>query len=103
MISGAMLIAFIFCLPLSMGKIGPNRFYGYRTTFSLSSRENWFHMNRFAARLLLPFFAIMALADIFFSEKILVWVMLGGLALAFVICLLEEWRLKRKQRKKRGT
>jgi|GEM_PF-4323981 uncharacterized membrane protein len=102
MISGAMLLAFLLCLPMGMGKIGPNRFYGYRTTFSLSNRENWFHMNRFAARLLLPFFATMALGDLFVPDKILVWIVLSGLALAVGICFLEEWRMKRKQRKKRA-
>lgn len=100
MLGSVLAVCVLLLLPLWMGRIGPNPIYGYTTAFARSSRENWFAMNRFFARLFLPFFAVLAPSDIFLNEKQIIWILLPGVAALFVVVRLEEWRRKRKEKKK---
>ncbi len=38
----------VFGIPMALGMIPPNRFYGYRTRKTFSSRDMWYRANRFA-------------------------------------------------------
>jgi SdpI/YfhL protein family len=42
-------------LPLLLGRVGPNRFYGVRIRKAFSSDENWYRINAFGARCFLRF------------------------------------------------
>src|SRR5215831_8790377 len=44
---GCAVIALV-SIPLMLGLIPPNRFYGFRTVRTLSDRTLWFRVNRFA-------------------------------------------------------
>jgi len=35
-------------IPLALGLVPPNRFYGFRTRRAMESRERWFVVNRYA-------------------------------------------------------
>jgi uncharacterized membrane protein len=39
----------ILCVPLLLGKVAPNGYYGFRTAKTMSSPEIWYVANRFAA------------------------------------------------------
>ena len=41
-------IVLIACIPLALGMIPPNPFYGFRTQKTLADRDLWFRANRFA-------------------------------------------------------
>lgn len=45
---GALLI--LLGLPLALGKVRPNRFYGFRTLKTLSEEWYWYSANRYAGR-----------------------------------------------------
>ncbi len=98
MIGTLMLRCAILCLPLWLGKVGPNPFYGYFSQFARSSPRNWRHMNRFAVALFFPFFILLSIGEIVLRNKELVWFFLGGPPLLLGLCLLEEWRQKFLQR-----
>lgn len=102
MIGTLMLVCAALCLPLWLGKLGPNPIFGYMTKFARSSPSNWRHMNRFATTLFIPFFGFLALGELFFDDKVLVWILLGGTPLLFGICKLEEWRQRFKQRPRKA-
>jgi uncharacterized membrane protein len=40
-------LAVLLGIPMALGLIPPNRFYGYRTRKTFSSREVWYRANRF--------------------------------------------------------
>lgn len=105
MIGTLMLVCAMLCLPLWLGKVGPNPFYGYVSKFARSSPRHWQHMNRFAVALFLPFFCALAVGEIFLNDKVLVWVLLGGSPLLLGLCFLEEWRQKfmERRRQKKST
>jgi uncharacterized membrane protein len=44
-----MLLALI-CLPMAMGKVSPNRWYGFRTKKTMSDPTIWYETNRFSGR-----------------------------------------------------
>ena len=94
MIGSVCAVLFLVFLPLWFGKVGPNRFFGYRTLYSLSSEGRWYYMNRFAARLFLGFFSGLIPAEIFLNDKIMVWLFLGGVPVLMLLCFLEEKRQK---------
>jgi uncharacterized membrane protein len=41
------------CLPLFLGLVPPNRWYGIRVPAAYDSRENWYKVNRFGSVVLL--------------------------------------------------
>ncbi len=41
-------MAIVFGIPMALGLIPPNRFYGYRTRKTLSSVDVWYRANRFS-------------------------------------------------------
>jgi len=41
-------LGIIFGIPMALGMIPPNRFYGYRTRKTFSSEEIWYRANRFS-------------------------------------------------------
>jgi uncharacterized membrane protein len=41
-------LAVVFGIPLTLGLVPPNRFYGYRTRKTLSSADVWYRANRFS-------------------------------------------------------
>jgi uncharacterized membrane protein len=41
-------LAVLVGIPLALGLIPPNRFYGYRTRKAFSSPERWYRANRFS-------------------------------------------------------
>ena len=41
-------LSVVFGIPLALGLIPPNRFYGYRTRKTFSSAEVWYRANRFS-------------------------------------------------------
>jgi uncharacterized membrane protein len=43
----------ILALPLRLGKVRPNSFYGFRTPKTMSSPEIWYQANRFAGQWML--------------------------------------------------
>ncbi|WP_435637385.1 SdpI family protein [Carnimonas bestiolae] len=47
------LFFFIISTPLALGKIKPNRIYGYRTNFTLNNVEAWYSINKFYGKLFL--------------------------------------------------
>lgn len=56
--------------PLVAHKIGPNRWYGFRFRESFSSEENWYRINEYGARRMIPwalFLAIIGLVPIGFA------------------------------------
>ncbi len=99
MIGTIMFVFAVLCVPLFLGRIGPNPIFGYVTSFARKSPSNWYHMNRFASCLFIPFFGSLAIAEVFLDDKALVWILLIGAPLLFGICLLEEWRQKFKQKR----
>ncbi|MFP4381100.1 MAG: SdpI family protein [Candidatus Sumerlaeia bacterium] len=44
------LIIILASVPLFLGRVGRNRWYGIRTRKALASEENWYRINRYAAR-----------------------------------------------------
>ncbi len=92
MIGAVSLVILLIFIPLWMKKIGPNRYYGYRTRYSLSHKNRWFHMNKFCAGVSIPLFAFLSIGELFFAEKQLVWIMLGGIIVILFLCFLEEGR-----------
>lgn len=103
MMGTVMAICVLICLPLWLGKIGPNPIYGYRSAFARSSPENWYAMNGFAAKVFLPFFAILTPADLFLNDKEIVWILLPGVILLLGIVRLREWQLKRRIKRRART
>jgi len=55
------LILTLWCIPLALGKIGPNFFYGIRTRAAYASEENWYRINRFGGKIFLSISCIMTL------------------------------------------
>ena len=51
MACGALFI--LLSIPLVMGKIPVNHFYGFRIAKSYSSKENWYKINRYGGRQLI--------------------------------------------------
>lgn len=49
------------CLPLRQRKIGKNRWYGFRYPQSYTSDSNWYRINEYGARRLIPWSLIVAL------------------------------------------
>ena len=94
-----MLLCFIFLIPLWMKKIGPNPIYGYCTKFARTHTTHWFHLNKLMAGLFLPLSGGLAIAELFLSDKELVWILLAGGLVGGTIIQLEEWRLKRRERR----
>jgi uncharacterized membrane protein len=56
-LSGALTMA--ACLPLLKGQVKPNVLYGIRMAKSFESDENWFKMNRYGARQMMLWAAVM--------------------------------------------
>jgi uncharacterized membrane protein len=52
-ITGAGLLMTGLSIPLILGKVKPNRFYGIRTRAAFASEENWYRINRFGGKLML--------------------------------------------------
>ena len=55
-------------IPLILQIVPPNRFYGFRTSRTLSNRELWFRVNRFSGGALLIAAAVSASAFILSPE-----------------------------------
>jgi len=55
------LITTVLCIPLILGKVRPNRFYGIRTREAFASEENWYRINRAGGKALLPASLIMTI------------------------------------------
>ena len=53
----------ILALPLRLGKVRPNLFYGFRTPKTMSSPEIWYTANRFAGQWLLAASALTILIN----------------------------------------
>lgn len=51
LVSGAGLIA--ISIPLTQGRVGPNRWYGFRVRSTLEDPKVWYPVNRYAGRRLL--------------------------------------------------
>jgi uncharacterized membrane protein len=51
-------------LPLVLGKVKPNRFYGIRTPEAFSSEENWYRINKSGAKALLPASIVLTLVGL---------------------------------------
>jgi SdpI/YfhL protein family len=49
-------------LPLLLGLVGPNRFYGIRVAAAFSSERNWYAINRYGAAAFMRFGALVATA-----------------------------------------
>lgn len=49
------LVVMGFTLPMALGKVKPNPFYGFRTKKSMSSEEAWYKLNKLCG---IHFFAI---------------------------------------------
>ena len=58
---GTGLILSILAIPMIMGLIGPNPFYGFRTRKSMSNREVWYEINAYSGWWLLADGLIVAL------------------------------------------
>ena len=52
---GLGLLTGLLAIPLLLGKVPPNRWYGIRVPAAFASRENWYAINAFGARRLLLF------------------------------------------------
>lgn len=48
--AGVSLLISVLALPLALGKIGPNAFYGVRLQATLADRRVWFEVNRVIGR-----------------------------------------------------
>jgi formate hydrogenlyase subunit 3/multisubunit Na+/H+ antiporter MnhD subunit len=60
----------ILCVPLLLGKVAPNGYYGFRTAKTMSSHEIWYVANRFAAiNLIVASVVGLVLADDPYSAK----------------------------------
>lgn len=88
--------SFIFLLlavPLVLGRIPQNRFYGVRTRKTLSNKRVWFAVNKLAGRLIITssliYLSIAALvpssSDVASTSW---WVHLGGFVLPLVVSVL---------------
>jgi uncharacterized membrane protein len=49
LLMAAPILILVLCVPLLMGKIPPNGFYGFRTPKTMSRPEIWYPANRMAA------------------------------------------------------
>lgn len=58
------LVLFGFALPLLLGKISPNGFYGFRTSQTINNPQLWYAVNRYAARYLIVTAFVFALAAV---------------------------------------
>ena len=51
----------IMSIPLWLGLVGPNRFYGIRIPAAFASEQNWYLINRFGGLRFLGFAAVVAI------------------------------------------
>jgi uncharacterized membrane protein len=77
------LVAIGLSIPLVLGKVPPNRWYGFRTPKTLSDERVWYPANRAGGwAMLAAGFAIIAITEAigYFSP----WVLLGSIGLAIL-------------------
>jgi len=51
----------LLCKPLVARKVKPNRWYGFRFRESFASDENWYRINEYGARRMIPWALFLAL------------------------------------------
>ena len=61
---GLAIVLVAVSLPLYLGKIKQNNFYGFRIRKAFESEENWFLINRFGAKALMWWSAVIVAAGI---------------------------------------
>ncbi len=61
---GIALLTFGISLPLALGKVGPNPWYGVRLPKAAVSRENWDKLNRYGGRWLVVYSALVGIIGI---------------------------------------
>ncbi len=94
--AGTLLVA--LSLPLLLGKVGPNVFYGFRVSRTLTDSRLWYAANRFAAkRLIAAAVSIMAAAvALYFVPGLSIdgyaLACLGVFAVVFTVGLVQSFR-----------
>lgn len=88
----------LLCKPLAMRKVKPNRWYGIRFRESFQSEENWYRINEFGARRMIPwglFLALIGLIPLGFAlwspGSPLVCSCLPWLPLVLLFPVLQSW------------
>ncbi len=94
-------IGIVLAIPMLMGKVPRNHFYGFRTKLSLSSDEIWYSTNRFSAKGLIYWAICNLLIGIIsfwfhpMSERLQLLLVIPPLS-AFIPCLISYWWMKKK-------
>lgn len=58
------LILTVLCVPLLLRIVPPNAWYGFRTPSAMESPENWYHINRLGAGLMIGSLALSVIIKI---------------------------------------
>ena len=102
---GAFIISFAFglgcvCLPLLLGKIERNKWYGFRGPKAFESEENWIKINRYGARRMILWclpVIIVGLIILLFPLEVTVRVPLSALPVAFIFAAVFQTRTYTKK------
>ena len=95
------IIGIVLAIPMLLGKIARNHFYGFRTKLSLSTDEIWYSTNRFAAKGLILWGALNLLIGIIsfwfhpMSDELQLLLVIPPLS-AFIPCLISYGWMKKK-------
>lgn len=100
---GLLLVA--LAVPLMLGKIPPNPWFGFRVPSTLGDETLWYKANRYVARWLLAtgIVTVVAAVALYFVPGLTVdryaWLLLGAVAVVLVPGIILSWRYLQRLKK----